>query len=1274
MAFNAGSIDATLRLDRNPFTAGIAAARAQARSLARERFVVTVKVDVDRASLNQATRDLQNFTKNSRAATAKVNVDRLSFDKLVVDLRKFGMATYTAKARVDTGNSNQQLSSLINLANRSGSSLSSMGDNGSRAFSRVNGGARILMATLPLVLPLAAVAFTGVIGLVGALTAVFVTAGIGVAAFAAVAIPAFDKIKTAVGAGQKEIDKLPPGLRQAANALKGFNDAYERLQKQTETGVGFALAAGLKAATTAINTLRPLVDATSRAFTIIGEKLDKYFGSPHWQAFVNLMRDNIVPVITKLGDIAGYAAIAVMNLVTAFMPLGQWLLDKLVQGMKDFAHWTEELGKNPEFQRFIQMVKDNLPKVWYLISQVVEFLFRLAMALTPLGGKIAEVLGKIFEGLNKLPPEWLGAIAIGIAGFFAALLIGATGPVGIAVGVIAGLAFLFSDAATNSDSLKGSIDGLATSFKEKLNPILDQIKTGFEEHIIPAWDKFRAAIEEHILPVLKDLWNVFQEKILPALKDLAKIITEQVIPNVLAFYTAIAPIAGWFLEFFGKIFIHLLEGALHILGGILLGMSGVLLFFAGVFTGDWQKMGDGLATISEGFWTVIAGIFGMNLDEMKAKYNEWDAELTTSWRLFWEGRKQDQSLAGSESLTAWETFWTSFDIGADRAMGTIRTKWVEFWGGTLEDQHGGQTTILGSWNEFWNWAQQKYNEWDLALTTGWHNFWQGVADEFTRQRLKIGAEWTSFWAGIANTIRDPINWVISVVLNKGILNGWNTVMGWIGAEGLKANPIPEMPRYAEGGQVYGPGTGTSDSIVARVSKDEYIMPAKRARKHMHFLEALRQGQPEAVQAAGGPNNVNAYPGFAQGGIAAGMNFAKAQQGKPYIWGGVGPGGYDCSGYISAIANALMGFSPYRRIGTTGSAPWPGWSPGLTSAFGVGYFKGNPGHMAGTLSGTNVESGSGHGPEVGGRALGANAGMFGNRHFSLPTVGGTFTAGANFSGSGGGAMVSMWDMFGTKVADLLNGLLNFGDMPSNGSPMGNAITQIPKKIIPIVFEKLKGKLAAMFTSDPNAPSSAGGNAAAGVQQWSGIVNQALGMMGLGTALSGITLRRMNQESGGNPRAINLTDSNARRGTPSKGLMQVIDPTFQSFRDARAPNDIWDPLANILASMHYALARYGSLPAAYNRSGGYGKGGYLDPGESAFNETGRREAIFNDQQLQRMGSPDPESIRELVRAIVAESESTGVKIGTIVLPNGASVKDLAQEVGFSVRQVGKGRYRK
>ncbi len=65
-----------------------------------------------------------------------------------------------------------------------------------------------------------------------------------------------------------------------------------------------------------------------------------------------------------------------------------------------------------------------------------------------------------------------------------------------------------------------------------------------------------------------------------------------------------------------------------------------------------------------------------------------------------------------------------------------------------------------------------------------------------------------------------------------------------------------------------------------------------------------------------------------------------------------------------------------------------------------------------------------------------------------------------------------------------------------------------------------------------------------------------------------------ESGGNPRAINTWDYNAQIGTPSKGLMQVIPPTFNAYK-LKGYGDIYNPVHNIIAGVRYAIARYGSL---------------------------------------------------------------------------------------------------
>ncbi|WKX69637.1 transglycosylase SLT domain-containing protein [Streptomyces sp. XD-27] len=94
---------------------------------------------------------------------------------------------------------------------------------------------------------------------------------------------------------------------------------------------------------------------------------------------------------------------------------------------------------------------------------------------------------------------------------------------------------------------------------------------------------------------------------------------------------------------------------------------------------------------------------------------------------------------------------------------------------------------------------------------------------------------------------------------------------------------------------------------------------------------------------------------------------------------------------------------------------------------------------------------------------------------------------------------------------------------------------------------------------------------------GWIREALDVMkakGIPGTYSGIH-RNIMRESTGNPRAINNWDVNAANGIPSKGLLQVIDPTFRAYHVDGTSWDIYDPVANITAACNYAADRYGSI---------------------------------------------------------------------------------------------------
>lgn len=71
------------------------------------------------------------------------------------------------------------------------------------------------------------------------------------------------------------------------------------------------------------------------------------------------------------------------------------------------------------------------------------------------------------------------------------------------------------------------------------------------------------------------------------------------------------------------------------------------------------------------------------------------------------------------------------------------------------------------------------------------------------------------------------------------------------------------------------------------------------------------------------------------------------------------------------------------------------------------------------------------------------------------------------------------------------------------------------------------------------------------------------------------RNIMRESAGDPNAQNGWDVNAQNGTPSKGLLQVIQPTFDAYHVEGTPNNLTDPVANITAAANYAADKYGSI---------------------------------------------------------------------------------------------------
>ncbi|MGV9693325.1 transglycosylase SLT domain-containing protein [Streptomyces sp. NPDC003444] len=160
----------------------------------------------------------------------------------------------------------------------------------------------------------------------------------------------------------------------------------------------------------------------------------------------------------------------------------------------------------------------------------------------------------------------------------------------------------------------------------------------------------------------------------------------------------------------------------------------------------------------------------------------------------------------------------------------------------------------------------------------------------------------------------------------------------------------------------------------------------------------------------------------------------------------------------------------------------------------------------------------------------------------------------------------------------------------------------------------------------------------VTRWTPQVRMILSQLGLPMSDLALVLHRIRVESGGNPNAINLWDSNAKAGYPSQGLMQTIPQTFAAYAGPYRLRGITDPMASIYAGLNYAIHRYGSgWRKALSGTKGYAKGtSGAAPGWAWVGEEGPELVNFSGGETVL---PHRESVRKAVAGLPGYAEGTG-----------------------------------
>ncbi|KAB0679529.1 phage tail tape measure protein [Aureimonas leprariae] len=129
---------------------------------------------------------------------------------------------------------------------------------------------------------------------------------------------------------------------------------------------------------------------------------------------------------------------------------------------------------------------------------------------------------------------------------------------------------------------------------------------------------------------------------------------------------------------------------------------------------------------------------------------------------------------------------------------------------------------------------------------------RGIARDATSSLVKdllAGKDAGEAFASVLGNIADQL---IDMAVDQLFTNAFKGATGGGAGGGLGfIGTIGKFLGFAEGGHVHGPGTGTSDSIPARLSNGEFVVNAKATSKHRALLEAINGGARMPAFAAGG---------------------------------------------------------------------------------------------------------------------------------------------------------------------------------------------------------------------------------------------------------------------------------------------------------------------------------------------------------------------------------------------------------------------------------------
>ncbi|MFB7111723.1 transglycosylase SLT domain-containing protein [Streptomyces sp. NPDC056291] len=854
---------------------------------------------------------------------------------------------------------------------------------------------------------------------------------------------------------------------------------------------------------------------------------------------------------------------------------------------------------------------------------------------------------------------------------------------------------------------------------KNLSPILKSLSDFIRDRVVPAVQSIGQKLGELVTkaqPVIDVvIWTVKElgklaaniiGTVVPAIVNLAGPVFSGLVKVIGSVIDAVIKVVEWLVKFGTKVretavsvknwFVDMWAKTREVFDNVKKKIDDVITWMKTTFaalktnvTKTWADQWTAIQTKYTNTWNTIKGRVDQAWTWLKDSFSKTKTAIVNTWSdawtsirdwftTRWNNIKSNVSGAWSwlkDSFTktktavtdTWSTAWTSIRDKFTSMWNTIRGHVDSAWTWLKGSFTSLKNSITNTWSSAWNSIHSKGTDLWGKIKTGVNSFKDAVVDAFTKAKDGVGVAWNK----LSDIAKKPVNFIIGTVYTKGIKALWDKVAKWVGLGAL-----PEAPKLLAAGGTVGPEPNVYNRPTAIVGEGnpahpEFVIPTDP--KYRKRALSLYQQAGTQLMADGG------ILGSIWGGLKSGAS-------------AVGGAAKDVGSWIKDKAKDLAegALEPFFSAGMKVVNGLLGKIPGASTGFGklmkavptkvasgiLSFLKGKDeesaggADVAGALKWARTQAGKPYQWGGAGNPSWDCSGFMGGIQKKIDGTNPNGRIWSTFSFSGAKAPAG-WVR--NLKAPFMVGITNQGKGHTAGT-LGGVNVESRGGDGVLVGPRARGYNNSLFTDWYGyKPSQGGGDWSAkgtGVARWRPNVVAELKHLGLSTGWQDTVLRRMNQESGGDPNVVNKWDSNWKAGTPSVGLMQVIGPTFAAYAGSHKGTGPFkygvsvQPNANIHAGLNYANKRYGSL-AGLNRAGGYDSGGWLPPGATlAINKTGKPEAVLTNEEAQTF------------RRMVQNPDQLGginvvINWSTLTLPSKPETRKLAVQLRDAIRDVERAR---